>query len=135
MSKKNLDQSVSTVGDAPDQKPNPVDRRRMLRILGLAATTVYVAPTLLSVNEARASGSGSGGGGGGGGGGSAGSAGVGGHDTGSGSGSDGSIGSVGSVGSVGGGNDDDSAQDGSVSDVTAGADAKISGFLARVLNP
>lgn len=57
------------------------DRRRLLGILGLTAASAYVAPTLLSLDEARASG-GSGGGSGGGGGGSGG--GSGGHGGGSG---------------------------------------------------
>ena len=43
------------------------DRRRMLTLLGLAATAAYVAPTLLSMDQAHASGgSGRGGGSGGG---------------------------------------------------------------------
>jgi hypothetical protein len=145
MSNKILDQAADTVTDAPDQKSKPVDRRRMLGMLGFTATAAYVAPTLLSVNKARASGSGSGGGGGGdagagggdagGGSGSAGSGGTDAADTGGGTGSDGSVGSVGSLGSIGSGSDDDSAADGTVNEAVAGAEAKVSGFIGRLLNP
>lgn len=60
--------------DAVDDGAETVtSRRRLLALMGLAATTAYVAPTLLSMDQAHASGGsgggrgGSGGGGGGGG--------------------------------------------------------------------
>ncbi len=40
------------------------DRRRLLALMGIAATTAYVAPTLLSMNKAHASGRSGGGRGG-----------------------------------------------------------------------
>lgn len=43
------------------------DRRRLLALMGIAATTAYVAPTLLSMDKARASGRSGGGSGSGGG--------------------------------------------------------------------
>lgn len=51
-----------------DRQTHDHGRRRMLALLGLAATTAYAAPTLLTIGEARASAGGSGGGGSGGGG-------------------------------------------------------------------
>lgn len=42
----------------------PVSRRRALALLGLAGAGAYVAPTLLSVTQARASGGSRGSGGG-----------------------------------------------------------------------
>jgi hypothetical protein len=88
MSKDHFNAQINAVSDALENtKAAPVDRRRMLAVLGLAATTAYVAPTLLSVSQARAS-EGSGGSGGGSGGG--------------GSGGRGSRGSRGSGGGFGG---------------------------------
>lgn len=61
------------------------ERRRVLGLLGLTAAAAYVAPTLLTVRKAHASGGGSGGGagsGGGNGGGSGGGAGSGGGGSG-----------------------------------------------------
>jgi hypothetical protein len=46
----------------PDKQAGTLDRRKMLRLLGLSATTAYAAPALLGLTRARAS---SGGGGGG----------------------------------------------------------------------
>ncbi len=73
-----------------------MSRRRMLALLGITGAAAYVAPTLLSLDQARASG-GSGGGSGGGGGGGRGGRGNGG------SGGRGSRGSGGSRGSRGSG--------------------------------
>jgi hypothetical protein len=74
------------------------DRRRLLGMLGLAATAAYITPTLLSMDKAHASG-GSGGGSGGGGGGGSGGGGRGG----SGGGGRGGSGGFGGRGSGGGG--------------------------------
>lgn len=81
-----------------DVEEKDMSRRRMLALLGITGAAAYVAPTLLSLDQARASGgSGGGSGGGGGGGGGRGGRGSGG------SGGRGSRGSGGSRGSRGSG--------------------------------
>lgn len=54
MTRKSVDERVpdnGASGDAPS-----AGRRRLLTMLGLAATAAYVAPTLLSMDKAHASG-------------------------------------------------------------------------------
>jgi hypothetical protein len=79
----------------PDVEGKDMSRRRMLALLGITGAAAYVAPTLLSLDQARASGGSGGGSGGGGGRGGRGSGGSGGR------GSRGSGGSRGSRGSGG----------------------------------
>ena len=74
MTKENFEDKIPADPASEAAEEVSTDRRRVLGLLGLAATTAYVAPTLLSVNKAHASG-GSGGGGRGGGGGGRGSGG------------------------------------------------------------
>jgi len=87
--------------DKPDGRTDvegkDMSRRRMLALLGITGAATYVAPTLLSLDQARASGGSSGGSGGGGGGDGRGGRGSGG------SGGRGSRGSGGSRGSRGSG--------------------------------
>jgi hypothetical protein len=45
----------SNVAGAAVEQTKSVSRRRALSLLGLAAATAYVTPTVLSVNQARAS--------------------------------------------------------------------------------
>jgi hypothetical protein len=42
----------------PDKQAGTLDRRKMLRLLGLSATTAYAAPALLGLGRARADGGG-----------------------------------------------------------------------------
>jgi uncharacterized membrane protein YgcG len=59
-----LEMSVTRKLPAPtDRNASTLNRRNMLRLLGLSATTAYAAPTLLGLTRAHASSGGGGGGG------------------------------------------------------------------------